>query len=354
MSPVIGEKSWRWAMPVSFKDANTSLGVGVIGLGIGEVHAKAILDDERCRLEVVCDQNSDRLRQVADSFLDTRTTTSPLEVINDPAVSLVCIATFDDSHASLVVKALDHGKDVFVEKPLCISTEELKDIQGAIQRNPGCRVSSNLILRRAPRFIELKRRIDRGDLGHLYFIQGAYDYGRLHKITSGWRAAANNYSVMSGGGIHIIDLALWLSGQKVTNVVAFGNNISTRDSAFIGMDLVAATAQLTDGSVLQITANFGSVTPHHHLLRVYGTDGSFEQSHGSAEYMFSRDRQDAPEILTDNYPRVDKSALFLEFVSEILGQVPPSIPLHDTLHAMAVSLAVDESVRTGNSVIPIA
>lgn len=334
--------------------SDSTVVVGVIGLGIGAEHARGIRSHELCRLAVVCDKDPELLQMVGGDALNTRTTTNPQEVLDDPEVSLVCIATFDDSHASLVISALDRGKDVFVEKPICVSTEELRAIQAAIQRNPGCRVSSNLILRRAPRFMELKRRIDSGDLGHLYYIQGAYDYGRLHKITSGWRASASDYSVMSGGGIHLIDLALWLSGQQVTEVVALGNNTSTRGSDFSGMDLVAALAQLTDGSVMQITANFGSVTPHHHLLKVYGTSGSFEQSHGSARYMFSRDLQKTQDILTDAYPAVAKSALLLEFVSEVLGQVPPPIPIRDTLHAMAVSLAVDESLRTGNSVIPIA
>jgi predicted dehydrogenase len=120
------------------------------------------------------------------------------------------------------------------------------------------------------------------------------------------------------------------------------------------MDLVAALAQLTDGSVLQITANFGSVTPHHHLLRVYGTAGSFDQSHGFASYMFSRDGQEKAQQVKDEYPAVAKSALLLEFVSELLGKVAPSVPIGDTMHAMAVSLAVDESLRTGRTAIPIA
>jgi len=167
---------WNEEALVNSRARSASLGVGVIGLGIGAEHARGVALDGRCRLEVICDEDPEILRMVSLDLPNTPTTTDPRAVLDNPEVSLVCVATFDESHAALVIGALDRGKDVFVEKPICVSSEELRAIQVAMQRNPNCRVSSNLILRRAPRFIELKRRIDSGELGRLYF-NGRFSLG---------------------------------------------------------------------------------------------------------------------------------------------------------------------------------
>jgi len=59
-----------------------------------------------------------------------QTTTDTRATIADPAVDTVVIATRHNSHAGLVIKALQAGKHVFVEKPLCLTLNELKEIEG--------------------------------------------------------------------------------------------------------------------------------------------------------------------------------------------------------------------------------
>ena len=78
--------------------------------------------------------------------------------------------------------------------------------------------SSNLILRYTPRFANLKQKLEASELGKIYLMEASYDYGRIHKIISGWRGEIPFYSVMHGGGIHLIDLLLWLTNQKIIEV----------------------------------------------------------------------------------------------------------------------------------------
>ena len=47
-----------------------------------------------------------------------------------------------------------------------------------------------------------------GKFGKIYYFEGDYLYGRLKKLTNGWRGADVNYSVILGGGIHLIDLMI--------------------------------------------------------------------------------------------------------------------------------------------------
>ena len=67
--------------------------------------------------------------------------------------------------------------------------------------------------------------IQSGELGSISNIKGAYNYGRLHKITEGWRGEMDYYSGVCGGGVHIIDLMQWLLESKITCVSAFGNKV---------------------------------------------------------------------------------------------------------------------------------
>ena len=63
--------------------------------------------------------------------------TDPQEVFADPSISLVCIATRHDTHASLVAAALRAGKHVFVEKPLALDEAQLREVEEALRTAPG-------------------------------------------------------------------------------------------------------------------------------------------------------------------------------------------------------------------------
>jgi hypothetical protein len=161
--------------------------------------------------------------------------------------------------------------------------------------HPRLQLSSNLILRRTPSVYQgYESGFSAEDLGQIYYLEGDYDYGRLHKILTGWRGEIPFYSVVHGGAIHLIDLLLWLTAKTIDHVFAWGNNIATADTPFRHLDCVAALLKFRDGTLAKVTANFASVTPHHHKVCVYGTAGSFVQSHPGATYLMSRDPSQPP------------------------------------------------------------
>ena len=107
-------------------------------------------------------------------------------------------------------------------------------------------MTSNLILRESQRFKTLKKKISDGDLGHIYYFEGDYDYGRLPKLTSGWRGRLDQYSVFLGGGIHLVDLFLWLVGGQVKKVHGFSSNFCARGSQFSGSDFTVGIVQCSN------------------------------------------------------------------------------------------------------------
>lgn len=326
------------------------LRAGIIGLGVGEQHIRGYQLDSRCRVVALCDLDRAKLHEVGERNPGIALVDSPEKLLRDPEIDVVSIASYDDAHHEQIILALQQGKHVFVEKPLCLTRPELGNIAEALRKRPNLQLSSNLILRRNPRFVELRRRIEAGALGQIYYAEGDYDYGRLHKLTQGWRSETRDYSVVHGGGIHVIDLLLWLTGEKVTEVFAYGNHISTKSSRFVGDDMVIAALKFSNGRVAKISANFASVTPHHHRLSVYGTEGTFTQNHLGAAYFWSRDPDMEPEQVLGPYLGAAKGDMLEAFVGSILDRLEPEVPSAEVFRAMDVSLAIVESLDLGKPI----
>jgi len=325
------------------------LKAAVIGLGVGEQHIVGYELDSRCKVTTLCDFDPTKLAQVASRYPGKNLCQRAEDVIANPDIDIVSIATYEDAHCEQVVAAVEMGKHVFVEKPLCISFAELEKIVCSLRAHPEVSLSSNFILRRTPRFIELKRQVDAGLLGDLYYMEGDYDYGRLHKLTDGWRGKIANYSVVHGGGIHLIDLLCWLHGDLVEEVFAYGTKTFTQNTKFRGSDLVVALLKFRKGLVAKVTANFGCVAPHFHRVSVYGSLGTFQQSHSGASYIFSRDSQVSPTTINDDYPGSAKGDMLPSFVRSILDSTTPEITAQEVIDVMSISLAIEKSLLTGLS-----
>lgn len=249
------------------------LTAAVVGLGIGEQHALAYLR-AGCELRWVYDLSPAKMQEVLARLGSGQAAPGLDAVLDDPGVDVVSIASFDHAHAAEVVRALHAGKHVFVEKPLCRTLQELTDVQAA-WRASGRVLRSNLVLRSAPLYRWLQDAIAAGEFGDIYAIDGDYLYGRLHKITEGWRSEVPDYSVLEGGGIHLIDLMVGALGERPDSVSTVGNKIASRDTAFRYHDFVAASFTFPSGAIGRITANFGCVHRHQHVFRVFGTKATF-------------------------------------------------------------------------------
>jgi predicted dehydrogenase len=328
----------------------TALRAAVIGLGVGERHIAGYEADPRCKVVALCDTDEMKLAQVGIRHPGCRLTSDPDEILSDASIDVVSIASYDDAHHHQVVHALGAGKHVFVEKPLCLHAHELAEIRAVLDKHPHLRLSSNLILRRSPRFARLRERIRSGELGSPYYCEADYNYGRLSKIVDGWRGERAFYSVVHGGGIHMIDLVMWLLGEHPIAVSAFGNAIATRGTQFKFNDCVAALLKFPSGAIAKITANFGCVFPHHHNLTVYGTKGTFVHDQQGSRTYTTRDPAVAPLPVDDAYEGVGKGDMVPAFVAAILDGGEPEVCAADVLDAMSVSLAIEQAAKLENTV----
>ncbi|MBI4356621.1 MAG: Gfo/Idh/MocA family oxidoreductase [Gammaproteobacteria bacterium] len=320
----------------------TALRVGIIGLGVGEQHIEGYRKAPHCTVEALCDFDPQKLQAVGSRWKIRRLITHAEDILSDPNIDVISIASYDNYHADQIVQALQNNKHVFVEKPLCLFEEEACRIRQQLNAKPHLKLSSNLILRKSPRFIDLKQKIQSGVLGKIFYIEGDYNYGRLHKITEGWRGSLPFYSVVYGGGVHIIDLLLWLVEEDIVEVSAFGNKRSTEGSSFRYHDMVVSIIQFKSGGVGKVTANFGCVYPHFHKLSVYGTAATFENTPKGA-WLYQSGKED-PSAIDTPYPGVAKSDLIENFTRSIME---PSflmdVTAEDVFRAMSVCFAIEKA-----------
>lgn len=324
-----------------------TLRVGVVGLGVGEQHARAFHAHPACELDCLFDLDPARAHRLAASLGNCFVAddfTSLLE-----RVDVVAIASYDDAHFDQVMAALSANKHVFVEKPVCRTTEELRAIKAAwLKSNGRLKLRSNLVLRASPLYRWLKSQIADGGLGQIYSFDGDYLYGRLHKITEGWRGKLGEYSVMEGGGIHLVDLMLWLIGERPSTVVATGNRICTRETEFRQSDFSAATFEFPSSLIARVTANFGCVHRHHHVMRVFGTLATFLYDDQGPRWHKSRDPAVVEGKIDLSPLPAHKGDLIPEFVAAILGDADDGVETQGYFDGISICIAADKAMASGN------
>lgn len=322
-----------------------TLGVAVVGLGVGEQHARAYASSGCCEVRWLLDHDPAKASALARE-IGARSVAGDLgEVLADPSTDVVSIASYDDDHAGQVVASLSAGKHVFVEKPLCRSREELAAIRGAWKVSGGRHLVSNLVLRGAPVYEWLAERIAAGEMGRIYAFDGDYLYGRIHKITEGWRKDVEDYSVMQGGGVHLVDLMFWLTGERPAFVTAAGNRIATAGTAFRYEDFMAASYEFPSGLVGRVTANFGCVHRHQHVIRVFGTRATFLYDDRGPRFHLSRSPEDPPVPIERQPLPPSKGVRIPEFVRGILEERDVRAETETDFAVVAACFAADRALR---------
>lgn len=322
--------------------------IGVIGLGVGERHIKAYGNHPQVEVAALCDKSDEKLAEAKRKYGSVLLTCEASELLSDKSIDAVSIASYDADHFEQVVEGLKRGKHVFVEKPMCLREEEARKIRQLLEKNPNLRLSSHLPLRRTPRFRELRRWLREGELGRVYYTEADYNFGRWEKIVSGWRGKCKDYSVVLGGGIHMVDLVLWLTGSGVEKVSAFGGSLASREAGLPFDDCVVSNLKFDDGMLAKVTCNFACVHPHYHSLSVYGTKATFINSRKTAELFTSREGEPRKISTAYRQERQKESEPFMvSFVNSILNGREPEVTKEEMFEALSVCFAIERSVVSG-------
>ena len=155
------------------KDNGRKLKIGIIGTGwIAECHMDSYLkmDD----VEIVA--GADLVPGKADAFFkrygleNVRTYPSHKELIDNEELDAVSVCTYNMTHAECTVYALEHGVNVLLEKPMCVTLDEAVEIRRA-EKKSGKVLSIGFQPRFDANMKEIKKIVESGELGKIYYIQ---------------------------------------------------------------------------------------------------------------------------------------------------------------------------------------
>src|SRR6202035_3932155 len=220
--------------------------IGIIGVG-GVARYAHLPSYAALGLPVaaLCDRDPDVLREVAAAFGVARTTTSPEELIADPAVSVVDIATPPASHAELLALAARYRKPVLVQKPLCTGPAELRAILAL--RQQGLRARLNLTGRHVSAWRKVAELIEGGRLGRPALCT-IVNRDWWDRAPGRWDHAIPNYIVFEIV-IHHLDLCLYWFGRPAKVAARGGRHPG---QALAQKNWATVTLEYPDGLAVQI------------------------------------------------------------------------------------------------------
>jgi len=328
------------------------LNAAIIGLGIGARHISAFKSHPCCDLIAVCDFEQPKLDEVGKKYPDINLTRNDDEILSNPDIDIVSIATYDNFHAEQVLKALKHNKHVFVEKPICLNHSEAVSIRNVLKSKNGICLSSNLNLRTCPRFIHLKSAIQSGEMGRIFYLEGDYLWGRIDKLTDGWRKNMEFYSIVYGAAVHMIDLILWITNDKPIEVTGYGNRIATENSDFRYNDFAVVFLKFGNGMVAKVSGIAGCIHPHFHKISVFGTEKTFFHDISGGMFLTSQNLNSEKQFVTEEYPSAkEKGKIISTFIDSIIdSQSMPIVSSEDVFSTMSICFAAEKAISEGQAV----
>jgi predicted dehydrogenase len=169
---------------------------------------------ELADLRWLCDLSPDLLSEASTRHPQARTTESFYELLADPEVDAVAVATPVVTHYELAKRALLAGKHVFVEKPHAQSSAEAEELSAIAQEN-GLVLMPGYLLLYHPAVAMLKQLIAEGDLGDVLYLYGnRQNLGQIrHDENALWSLGAHDLSMI----LHLVDeepVEAWARGES--------------------------------------------------------------------------------------------------------------------------------------------
>lgn len=274
----------------------TKLRIGVIGLGMGHNVAGAFDDHPDAEVVAIADLKEALLKNVGDKHNIANRYATGEEMLAKEQLDIVHVSTPNNLHKPLTVAALDAGCHVLCEKPMALNAEEAREMIEAARRADR-RLMINFSFRFAEASWAMKREIDSGALGKIYFGRTIW----LRRRGIPWWGDWFREKAKAGGGplvdlgVHRVDLALWLMGhpKPVWVLGSTYDDIATEEAKKEGKpydveDYAAAIVRFDNGATLAIEASWAAHIKEWELMetRILGTKGGLVQRNLGEGYDF--------------------------------------------------------------------
>jgi len=322
------------------------INVGLLGAGrIGKVHALAIGAHPGSRLGAVSDVVAGNAEQLAAEHGCVARKSE--EIIADPSIDAILIATSTDTHSDLIEAGIAAGKSVFCEKPVDLDLKRAKAcLQVTANKSDSIMIGFNRRFDQS--FAEVKRAADAGEIGQR----------ELLSITSFDPAPPPlDYIKVSGGlfrdmMIHDLDMVHFIMGDLPESISATGTSIVNPEIGAAGdVDTAVATLRFSDGRLAVIKNSRRSVYGYDQRLELLGSEGLLQVNNVTENQVVKSSK----EGITGSKP----TYFFLErympayetewaaFVDAVANNTAVPVTLNDGVAALAMAEAAAKSASEG-------
>ncbi len=279
-------------------------------------------------MRAVSDIDLERVRLVADEYGVSKAYTDHSRLLEDPSVDAVSVCTPTTTHWEIAEQAVDSGRHVFVEKPICDTVEQARLLIAKAEKT-GVLVIPGHIERFNPGVQRVKQLLEDGILGEVVLLF-ARRVGR-------WPDRIGDVGVVKDSAIHDLDLTRYLLGEPVS-VYARAGCLSHRFEDFA--EIVVAYPGVKTAF---IESNW--LTPRKiRRLTITGGEGIVNLDFLSQEVVL----ESSAKVTRLEGKVVEPLALELEhFVDCVAGNVDPRVTGTDGLRALELAESVLRSSSTG-------
>jgi 1,5-anhydro-D-fructose reductase (1,5-anhydro-D-mannitol-forming) len=326
-------------------------GWGIVGTGrhADAFMAPAIAAVEGSRLVGVVSRDQRRAEEFAERHGAIHAYTRYEDLLANPEIDIVLVATPNSLHGEQVVAAARAGKHVLCEKPLAISVQEAAHAVEECQR-AGVRLGIDFQMRHVSSSQECRRLIASGAIGNVLVVQAEHSPG--DNGLRGWRTDPTLAGLGSvfNIGVHTYDLIRYLVGSEVTEVMAmFDADSGTR------LETLAMTVfRFANGTMAYVNAN--QVVPlKQNDFVIYGTEGriigrnlSRHMMDGELRVIVSKDGEEdvRPHSTHDAYERV-----IADMNDAIVAGREPLASGWDGLRSLQLTEAIARAAQEGRTVM---
>jgi myo-inositol 2-dehydrogenase/D-chiro-inositol 1-dehydrogenase len=323
--------------------------VGLLGTGrIGRLHAENIASHRESTLTAVADIDDESANNLAAQFGAIVKSTD--EVIADPNIDAILIATSTDTHSDFIEKASSAGKAILCEKPVDLNLTRAKkclDEVGAAKNS----IMVGFNRRFDPNFAQLKKSLDNGEIGKR----------ELLTITSFDPAPPPNHIWKKSGGlyrdmmIHDFDLSNFIMGELPITISAVGHSLINPEIGVEGdVDTAVVTMVYADGKITVIKNSRRAAYGYDQRIEILGSEGLLQAENiiensvvksTNAGVLSAKPKYFFLERYIDAY-RAEWNA----FIKSINDDEPIPVTLEDGVAALAMAEAATQSQNTGKSI----
>ncbi len=326
------------------------IGLVVIGAGnMGELHARAVSECDVATLVSVVDPIAGRAQALAQRH-GSEYASSVESLLTDERVDGCIIAVPDKFHVDVTLQVLAAGKHVLLEKPMAHTLEAAQKIAAAAERSVG-RLTVAHILRHDARYAGARQAVVDGLIGEIVHVRANRFVGTFVGEHNKGHSPIWMYQ-----GVHDIDLAQWITGQRISAVYARTVAKVLPALGVEGVDAAFITCEFANGAIGSINYSW-ALPPNtpavlNSAIEVVGTEGmATVDVCDQGLSIVASGRHQLPD--TAHWPTLngriagDLAQEIRDFANAIREGTEFVMPLDDAVAAVAVLDAIETSVAHG-------